>query len=411
VAYLPLAHILELVAETTMLSLGNLLCYTNVTDLLAGPGKAHPTSGGSLAVYGPTCMAGVPKVWERIMKGAQEKAQRGPSWKRFLLKLAVKLSSIAIKQGRYTPLFDALVFKPVRSMVGGNLKFALSGGGPISSEVQQFIRAAFGCPLVQGYGLTEVAGAVSIQTLRSVELGVNGPPLGSLELVLHSEPSFADHAGQPYLTTDKYDADGNRIFGRGEIWVRGVSVSSGYYKKADKTAEEFDEHGFFHTGDIGQLTAQGDLKIVDRKKNLVKLKGGEYVALEQMQTVYNNSQYVDPGNGGVLAYGDATLDRPILLVQVASGPLRRLSNELGIEGSDEDLAQNPDIVKAVHADLLKIAKAGKLPRLEHAAAIALLTEAWSQENGCLTATHKLQPRVIKIHNKAEISKMLQAVQK
>merc|ERR1719215_2336317 len=97
--------------------------------------------------------------------------------------------------------------------------------------------------------------------------------------------------------------------------IRGPSVSSGYFARPDLTAEAFDADGWFRTGDVGLMTPDGGLKLVDRLKNLVKLKGGEYIALEAMESTYSTSPYVASLNGGVLCYGNGEMDRPVALVQ------------------------------------------------------------------------------------------------
>ena len=104
--------------------------------------------------------------------------------------------------------------------------------------------------------------------------------------------------------------------GRGEICIRSESVSAGYLHKPDKTAEEFDSNGWFTTGDVGIWTSDGSLMIVDRIKNLVKLLGGEYIAVEAMEAVFNSSVFCNGLNGGVLVYGDGAMDRAVALVQV-----------------------------------------------------------------------------------------------
>jgi long-chain acyl-CoA synthetase len=184
----------------------------------------------------------------------------------------------------YTPLFNVLL-KTFKETVGGRLKACLSGGGAISAEVQEWVRTALDCPLVQGYGLTETCAGATIQMPDDMSIGIAGTPISSMEITLHSEPDITDADGKPYMATDTLHADGSDCAGRGEVWVRGPNLTSGYYKMPEKTAEEWDKDGWFHTGDIGMLTLGGALRIVDRKKNLVKLKGGEYVALEKMTTM------------------------------------------------------------------------------------------------------------------------------
>jgi long-chain acyl-CoA synthetase len=131
-----------------------------------------------------------------------------------------------------------------------------------------------------------------------------------------STPEVGDRAGQPYLSADRRDADGTPCLGRGEIAVRGNNEGCGYYLLPGATAEAFRSGGWFYTGDIGQFTADGCLRIVDRKKNLVKLKGGEYIALEKMEAAYGGSRFVDASAGGICCYGDGDMDRPVAIVQL-----------------------------------------------------------------------------------------------
>merc|ERR1719382_134844 len=283
--YLPLAHILELVAEFFYFALGQRVGYADPKSLLPGPEKCAPTGG--LEEFKPTLMAGVPKVWESIKSGAQAKVKAAGPTAEFLISLAVKMKSAAKKQYRYTPLFNVLL-KKFKKTTGGNLKACLSGGGAISGEVQEWVRTALDCPLVQGYGLTETCAGTTIQMPDDMSIGIAGTPISSMEVTLHSEIEITDVNGHPYLTTDTVHSNGEPCAGRGEVWISGTNLASGYYKMPELTASEFGADGFFRSGDVGMLTPGGALKIVDRKKNLVKLRGGEYVALEKMNTAYNN---------------------------------------------------------------------------------------------------------------------------
>uniref|UniRef100_A0A7S4VNU1 AMP-dependent synthetase/ligase domain-containing protein n=1 Tax=Alexandrium monilatum TaxID=311494 RepID=A0A7S4VNU1_9DINO len=396
--YLPLAHILELTAETYFLGMGNRIGYADPKTLMSGPEKCYPTGG--LEEFKPTLMAGVPKVWETIKKGAEAKLAKASPASQFLFKVALRVKKAAMKGSRYTPIFDLLVFGRFKSMIGGKMKFTLSGGGAISSEVQEWVRTCFGCPLVQGYGLTETCGASCIQHPFDVSVGVAGSPLSSVEFTLHSEPDITDSKKKPYLATDKEHANGQPCLGRGEVWIRGPGVTSGYFKQPEKTAEDFDKDGWFHTGDIGMFTPEGHLKIVDRKKNLVKLKGGEYVALEHMNATYNLADIVNAEAGGVCSYADGELDKPLVLVQCKVKELTALAEEAGVTGKEgEALCHDPKVMAAVKAKLDAVAKADKsFPALFNAAATMPVVTPWSAENGCLTATNKLvQKQVWEVH--------------
>lgn len=145
--YLPLAHILELMAELCLLGLGSTICYACPKTLTVK--GSYPV--GALEQYSPTVMAAVPKIWDVIKKGVEAKIGLSSSLAQFLVKTAFEWRTFAIAHGFDTPLFKALVFKKFSKALGGKMRKALSGGGPLNSEVQVFIRTCFGIPLCQGY--------------------------------------------------------------------------------------------------------------------------------------------------------------------------------------------------------------------------------------------------------------------
>lgn len=401
--YLPLAHILEMAAEFTYYGLGHTVGYADPKTLLGGPEKCYPHGG--LDEFKPTLMAGVPKVWENIKAGAQLKVKKKGEVACFLISLAVKMKALAEKQRRFTPVF-AILLKSFKNVVGGRLEACLSGGGAISGEVQEWCRTALDCPLVQGYGLTETCAGGTIQMPDDPSIGIAGTPLSSLEVVLHSEVEFKDNDDKPYLTTDTVHANGNPCAGRGEVWLRGPNVTSGYYKMPEKTAEDFDKDGWFHTGDIGMLTPGGALLIIDRKKNLVKLKGGEYVALEKMNVAYNNSPFVEIEAGGVCSYAGSELDRSVALAQCKKPELVKALEDSGGSAagmSDADLCAHPEVQKAVLKSFQSCAKADGLTGLETVTGVYPLLEPWDPvENGCLTATQKIVSGKIYKFNSKEL---------
>uniref|UniRef100_A0A7S1VIL3 AMP-dependent synthetase/ligase domain-containing protein n=1 Tax=Grammatophora oceanica TaxID=210454 RepID=A0A7S1VIL3_9STRA len=394
--YLPLAHILELMAEFCMISQGCAICYADPKSLTTT--GAYPI--GALEQYSPTLMAAVPKIWDVIKKGIEAKVAASSPVAQFLVKTAFEARMFAIEHGYDTPLFKALVFKKFSKVIGGNLRMGLSGGGPLNAEVQRFIRTAFGFPFKQGYGLTETCAGLTMQADDDLRFGIAGYPIPSVEVKLDSCPDVCDKAGQPYLSTDVLDVNGNPVFGRGEILVRGTNISMGYYMSPEKTAEVYKADGWFHTGDIGQFMDDGSIRIVDRKKNLVKLKGGEYIALENMEVTYGNSKFVDAIAGGICCYGDGDMDRPIALMQLNEAVALKWAKDNGVEGDINKVKDSKELMDAVLKDLILEHKKGGLSHLEKLKAVAFLTEHWTPENGCLTAANKLQRRqVVATHEK------------
>merc|ERR1711988_393036 len=168
---------------------------------------------------------------------------------------------------------------------------------------------------------------------------------------------------------------------------------------------DFREDGFFMTGDIGMVLPDGSLKIIDRKKNLVKLKGGEYVALEKMNQAFGNSPFVNKEHGGTCAYADDTLDRPVCLVQADEQAIMDKAKELGVSGDFASVCSNEKITKVVLDSLNSEGKKAGLPALETLKGVCLLTKPWSPEDGTLTATLKLVPSRVKEVNKYELEKI------
>jgi len=242
--------------------------------------------------------------------------------------------------------------------------------------------------------LTETCAGLTIQAIGDLRIGVAGVPLPSVEVRLRSVPDINDKGGSPYLKTDTRDVDGNKVFGRGEIETKGACISTGYYRMPEKTAEVFSDDGWFSTGDIGQFMEDGSVRIVDRVKNLVKLKGGEYVALENMEMTYGNSSFVDAIAGGICCYGDGDMDRPIALMQLNEVVAMQWAKDNGISGDFETVKNSKELNAAILDDMKKQGAKGGLSHLEKLVAVCLLTDPWTPENGCLTAANKLQRRVV-----------------
>jgi len=386
--YLPLAHIMELMAEFAFLSFGCTLVYADPKTLTSK--GSYPI--GALEAYKPTLMVGVPKVWDSVKKGVEAKIAAASPLSQFLVKTAFAARTFANNAGYDTPLFKKIIFKKFAEALGGNMRLAVSGGGPLNAEVQIFTRTMFGMPLIQGYGLTETCAGLTIQDFEDLRSGIAGVPVPSCEVKLVSTPEIQDRNGKPYLSSDTVDHDGNRVFGRGEVCAKGNMISHGYYLMEEKTKEDFGADGFFHSGDIGQFMDDGSIRIVDRKKNLVKLKGGEYVAVENMEMVYGNSPFVDAAEGGICCYGDGDMDRPIALMQLNEAYSMKWAIEKKEEGNFEDLKNSKVLYDAVMASMKVEAKKGKLTHLENLVAIAFMPDSWTPENGCLTAANKLQRR-------------------
>jgi len=241
--------------------------------------------------------------------------------------------------------------------------------------------------------LTETCAGLSIQAEDDDRPSVAGMVIPSCEVKVESTPDVRDKGGLPYLSTDRMDVEGNPVWGRGEIVTRGGNITSGYYMMPEKTAEVYKD-GWFYTGDIGQFLSDGSIRIVDRKKNLVKLKSGEYVALEKMEMVYGNSDFVDAIAGGICCYGDGDMDRPVAMFQLNEPVTMKWAKTNGISGDFQTVMASKELYAAVlHSMKAEHAKSD-LSHIEKLQGVCMLNSPWTPENGCLTAANKLQRRVV-----------------
>lgn len=196
---------------------------------------------GDIRAFRPTIVVGVPAVWELIRKGILSKVKAGGSIKETLFSGALWLKKCPLPF--VSGIADAVVFKQVREQFGGRLRFGLSGGAAVSRETQEFLSNAL-VTLLQGYGLTESCGMCAILPPHYMQYGTVGVPVPSIEIKLVDVPDagyFATNTPNP----------------QGEVWIRGPSVTQGYFKRDDVTKESITEDAWFQTGDIAQWNVDG----------------------------------------------------------------------------------------------------------------------------------------------------------
>ena len=286
-SYLPLAHIMERIISLVMLSSGVAIGFYagNVMKVK-----------DDLAALKPTVFISVPRLFGRLHEAitAQFQAKTGLAARLVTSALASKTSAYQESKAIHHRLWDKLVFSKVQASIGGQVRLMLSGSAPITSELISFIKIAFACPVLEGYGQTESCGASIATSESDNDSGYIGGPLAGLEIKLVSVPEMR------YLVTDVDDQ--GRPAPRGELCMKGPQVFQGYYKQPDKTAEALDSEGWLHTGDIAIiLPGNGAVKLIDRKKNIFKLAQGEYVAVEKIEAVYSGCPYINQ----IFVYGDS----------------------------------------------------------------------------------------------------------
>ena len=174
--------------------------------------------------------------------------------------------------------YDFLIFSKVKKLLGGQVRLMVTASAPLAGEVLEFLKLAFCCPILEGYGLSETSGPVTFSKKEDPISGTVGGPM------LHSAIRLKDLPEMDYRVTDPNP--------RGEICVRSPCVTTGYFMRPDKTSETIDEQGYLNTGDVGEVYSNGTIRIIDRSKNIFKLSQGEYVAPEKIENVYIQSNYI-----------------------------------------------------------------------------------------------------------------------
>ncbi|KAJ5599564.1 Long-chain-fatty-acid--CoA ligase 1 [Penicillium hetheringtonii] len=373
--YLPQAHILEFMFEN--------LCLFWDTSMR--------NCKGDIREFKPTILVGVPAVWETVKKGVLNNLNKNS----FIIKgmfwgaMAAKnflLNNGFPGAGFGSSLLDAVVFKKLKEATGGHLRIMMNGGGPISKDTQRFLSMAI-APMISGYGLTETSAMGALND----PLAWNPNALG--EVPASVEIKLVDFPDAGYLTKNSPP--------QGEIWIRGGSVTSGYFDNEEETRAALTEDGWFMTGDIGEFDSHGHLNIIDRKKNLVKTLNGEYIALEKLESVYRSCPVVQ----NICVYAAQDQDKPVAIIVPVEAALKKVANENGVEGDTlESLVHNEKVQRLVLQQLQSSGRAGGLKGIEIISGVVLSDEEWTPQNGFMTAAQKLQRKKIVSKYQAQVDK-------
>ncbi|MEU6877076.1 AMP-dependent synthetase/ligase [Streptomyces sp. NPDC046712] len=260
--WLPLAHVFGKVLTSGQIEVGHVTAVDGRIDKIIV----------NLPVVQPTYMAAVPRIFEKVYNGVAAKAREGggAKYKIFQWAAGVAREYAKVTQDNFRrtgtasapfgltakhKIADALVYKKLREAFGGRLRAAVSGSVALAPEIGFFFSGA-GIHILEGYGLTETSAASFVNPGEAYRTGTVGKPLPGCEV---------------------------RIADDGEILLRGPGVMEGYHGLPEKTAEVLEPDGWFHTGDIGELSADGYLRITDRKKDLFKTSGGKYIAPSEVE--------------------------------------------------------------------------------------------------------------------------------
>jgi len=393
IAYLPIAHVFELLGEMIMVAWGVGIGYGHPNTLLDSSTMVMSGCKGDLTSLQPTIMFCVPMVLDRLFKGITENISKKSPFVQSLMEFCIEYKTNCTKQGQITPIMDRLIFGKIKKVIGGRVRTLVSGGAPLSSSTHEFLRAVMGVTLQQGYGLTETGASSSVMDPYENSSGRVGSPLDRIHLRL------VNWEEGNYKVTDKPCP-------RGEILIGGDNVAQGYFKLEEKTREEFftDENSrrWFKTGDIGQMEADGTIRIIDRKKDLLKLQLGEYVSLGKVESILKGCPVV----ANICVFGESSRSYVVAVICPQVEKLTELATELGKPDQDlEAMCLDTDITELVLKQVLQHGLQSGLKKFEIPGAVTLTSLEWTPNTGLITAAMKLRRLPLQKHYQESFDKM------
>ncbi|CAF1639846.1 unnamed protein product [Rotaria magnacalcarata] len=381
IAYLPLAHILELCCEILIYFMGIKCGYSSPQTLTDQSTAIKQGQKGDLQVLRPHIMCCVPTILDRIHKSVNEKINQSNFFRRQLFQLAYKIKVKRLEEGLDSPYLNKLIFTRLNEMVlGGRVKTMMCGGAVLSGETQRFVQAALCVTLFQGYGLTETCAAATIADQFDTSVGRAGYPLVSCEIRL------ADWEEGHYHNTDSPNP-------RGEILIGGKAVAHGYFAGASKeniNFKEIDGTRYFCTGDIGEIFPDGTLKIIDRKKDLIKLRGGEYVSLTKVEMAISKFSIVE----NCCLCASSSAEYTVILICPNPKQITIYTEKNFGEKEWQKLVDDDEFNEQILRDVQDACKKGAIERFETPQRVRLVTEAWTPETGLVTDALKLKRKAI-----------------
>ncbi|MEV5523933.1 AMP-dependent synthetase/ligase [Streptomyces pseudogriseolus] len=377
--WLPLAHVFGKVLTSGQIEVGHVTAVDGRVDKIID----------NLPVVRPTYMAAVPRIFEKVYNGvaAKAKAGGGAKYKIFQWAAGVAREYAKVTQDNFRrtgsatapaglrtkhALAEKLVYAKIREAFGGNLRACVSGSAALAPEIGYFFAGA-GIHILEGYGLTESSAASFVNPGEAYRTGTVGKPLPGTEV---------------------------RIADDGEILLRGPGIMQGYHNLPDKTAEVLEEDGWFHTGDIGELSADGYLRITDRKKDLIKTSGGKYIAPAEVEGQF---KAVCPYVSNILVHG-ADRNYCTALIALDEAALTAWAAENGLEGKPyAEIVAAPATVEMVDGYVKQLNEG--LQRWQTIKKFRLLPRDLDVEHGEITPSLKLKRPVVEREYKHLIEEM------
>jgi long-chain acyl-CoA synthetase len=369
--FLPLAHSFALLIQFGTFDLGATLAYWERDPLKILP---------NLAEVKPTYFPSVPRIFEKIYTAATANVEKEGGLKKTVFDWAIgvgkKVRRLERQGKRPGPLLalqhriaDKQVLSKIRGLFGGKLKLAVTGAAPINPEILEFFDAA-GVLVLEGWGMTETSTASTIATPEDFKWGTVGKPFPGTEL---------------------------KIADDGEVLVKGPNIFQGYYKNSEATGETLID-GWLHTGDIGEIDADGYLKITGRKKDIIITAGGKNITPANLEAEIKQHPLVSQ----CVVIGDR---RPFLVALVTLDPeeAAKYAAEHGLPGDPAALAGNAEVKASIDAHVERINQ--KFARVEQVKKVEILPQDLSQEGGELTPTMKVKRNVVADKYASEIDSL------
>ncbi|MDH2391265.1 long-chain fatty acid--CoA ligase [Streptomyces sp. HNM0663] len=377
--WLPLAHVFGKVLTSGQIEVGHVTAVDGRVDKIIE----------NLPVVQPTYMAAVPRIFEKVYNGVAAKARAagGAKYKIFQWAAGVAREYAKAAQDSYRrtgkasapfglsakhKIADVLVYGKLREAFGGRLRAAISGSAALSPDIGYFFSGA-GIHILEGYGLTESSAASFVNPGEAYRTGTVGKPLPGCEV---------------------------RIADDGEILLRGPGIMEGYHGLSDKTAEVLESDGWLHTGDIGELSADGYLRITDRKKDLIKTSGGKYVAPAEIEGQF---KAVCPFVSNILVHG-ADRNFCTALIALDEATILGWAEEHGLGGkSYAEVVASKEVEQLVDGYVQRLNEG--LQRWQTIKKFRLLPRDLDIEHGELTPSLKLKRPVVEREYKDLIEEM------
>ena len=381
-SFLPYAHIMETLIFALIMTHGR-------TFALYSGNPRNLTEDAK--ILKPTIMTSVPRIFQRVYEGIQKELSKKSKLTQAIFNKAIEIKMKDFKEkGIITnPFLDYLVFKEVRNILGGRMRFMLVGSAPMDPYLMNFLQCALSCKIVEGYGQTEdCAGVLISSQYDRICQHLGGPGW-------NGEAKLVDVEELDYHSTD-IDPETGIKHPRGELCIRGPLLFKGYLDDEENTKLAIDKDGWLHTGDVAMvLTEHGNaIRIIDRVKNIFKLQQGEYVAPEKLENAFVDSHFVEQ----IFVYGDSYQNYLVAIIVPNRNAIVDFLNSKNIECNKDncqEFYENKELKDEILKDLEKFGKKADFKGFEIIKKIYLSPEPFTVENDLCTPTLKIRRHIAK----------------